>query len=280
MVYTSNKLIDFKYLLDVLLITIIGFKEIMMIGIFDSGMGGLTVLKDAHELLPNEDFIYFGDSKNAPYGVKTKNEVIKLSDNICQMFIEKYNVKAIVIACNTATSAAVNILRKKYDIPIIGMEPAIKPAIVDNGGGKIIVMATEMTLKERKFNNLIKKFRDNNIIKVPCSELVDVIEDGNFEKKNLNRIIEECLNDIENIESIVLGCTHFIFIKNLLNKKFKNKIKIFDGNIGTIKNLKRILIKNETITNTNDIGTVLIENSGEIEILNKSKEIFKNYVKE
>ncbi len=252
----------------------------MMIGIFDSGMGGLTVLKDAHELLPNEDFIYFGDSKNAPYGVKTKNEVIKLSDNICQMFIEKYNVKAIVIACNTATSAAVNILRKKYDIPIIGMEPAIKPAIVDNGGGKIIVMATEMTLKERKFNNLIKKFRDNNIIKVPCSELVDVIEDGNFEKKNLNRIIEECLNDIENIESIVLGCTHFIFIKNLLNKKFKNKIKIFDGNIGTIKNLKRILIKNETITNTNDIGTVLIENSGEIEILNKSKEIFKNYVKE
>ncbi|MEA1975961.1 MAG: glutamate racemase, partial [Bacillota bacterium] len=182
-----------------------------MIGIFDSGMGGLTVLKTALDILPNEDFVYLGDSNNAPYGIKSKEKVIELSDNICEMFINKYDVKAIVIACNTATSVAVDILRKKYNIPIIGMEPAIKPAIENNNGGKIVVLATEMTLKEKKFNDLITQYNQNNIItKVPCTKLVEIVENIDFNEIRLNHIIDECLENVDNIESIVLGCTHFI----------------------------------------------------------------------
>jgi glutamate racemase len=251
-----------------------------MIGIFDSGMGGLTVLEKAIEFLPNEDFVYFGDSKNAPYGIKSKEKVIDLSDKICKIFIKEYHVDAIVIACNTATSAAAEILREKYNIPIIGMEPAIKPAIENNNGGNIIVLATEMTLKEKKFNDLIKKFNyDNIIIKKPCTKLVKLIENIEFDKSMLNLIIDDCLENIENIESIVLGCTHFVFIKDFLEKKFNNNIKIYDGNDGTILNLKKILENNGLLNNNNYKGKIIIINSAEKEILEKSKKLFDDYIK-
>jgi len=251
-----------------------------MIGIFDSGMGGLTVLADAMKMLPNESFIYYGDFENAPYGVKTKNEVVNLSENICEILINKYHVKAIVIACNTATSAAVTNLRKKYSVPIIGMEPAVKPAIVLNEGKKIAVMATEMTLKERKFNQLINRFENRNrIVKVPCSPLVEQIETVDFDQVSLDQIINECIPTIDSIESIVLGCTHFIFIKEYLNDKYEGQVRIFDGNIGTIKNLTNRLIKNNLNSTTNKKQEILITGSGSQEKIELSKKIFNRYCK-
>ena len=138
-----------------------GLNRQSRIGIFDSGLGGISVLYEIHKLLPNESIVYYGDSGNAPYGVKSKEVVYELSKNICDYLIENEGVKAIVIACNTATSAAVDKLRGQYNIPIIGMEPAIKPAIVGTKGA-IVVLATEMTLKEEKFNNLLHSFEYAN----------------------------------------------------------------------------------------------------------------------
>ena len=130
------------------------------IGFFDSGVGGISVLREAVKLMPNENFIYFGDSLNAPYGTKPIEEVQALSVKNAEMLIEK-GVKAIVIACNTATSVAAEILRDKYpDIPVVGVEPALKPALMYKENPKVLVMATDVTLRERKFNTLLEKYRN------------------------------------------------------------------------------------------------------------------------
>ena len=147
------------------------------IGVFDSGLGGISVLRDLKKLMPNEDFIYFGDSAYAPYGIKTKDEITKRCVEIIDFFIEK-GVKAVVIACNTSTSASANYLRKKYkDLPIIGMEPALKVATQGVKNNNIVVMATPLTLKEKKFETLMHKFRGNNkVVKMPCPKLVEIVE--------------------------------------------------------------------------------------------------------
>ena len=139
------------------------------IGVFDSGLGGVSVLKELVQAMPNEKFLYYGDSANAPYGIKTKEEITERCENIIEFFLSK-GVKAIVIACNTATSAAANILREKYSyLPIIGMEPALKVAADGKVHNTIVVMATPLTLKETKFNNLMARYSDDNtVIKMPC----------------------------------------------------------------------------------------------------------------
>lgn len=219
-----------------------------MIGIFDSGMGGLSVLKTAMKLLPKESFIYYGDSKNAPYGTKTKEEVTELSIKICDYLISR-GVKAIVVACNTATSAAIKVLRDKYDIPIIGMEPALKPALEDNKGGSIVVMATPMTLKEDKFKNLVKRLPSTTkIYKMPAPKIVELVEEGKSNTEAMDRLIEDYFKEIphDSIESIVLGCTHFIFVQNSLRKVLEH-VKLFDGNEGTINQLiRKINVANES----------------------------------
>lgn len=148
------------------------------IGFFDSGLGGISVLKESIKLLPNENFIYFGDSINAPYGSKSIEEIRELTNKAIEFLISK-NVKAIVIACNTATSASVNELRDKYskDIPILGIEPALKPASLSNKKGSIVVMATERTLSEKKFFDLMDKVaKQRDVIKLPCPSLVKFVE--------------------------------------------------------------------------------------------------------
>ena len=235
------------------------------IGIFDSGLGGISVLKEACKRMPNEHFIYFGDSANAPYGTKAKEEIIARCVAICDFFIEK-NVKAIVIACNTATSVAAPILREKYDIPIIGMEPALKPVAHDKTNQNIVVMATPLTLKEKKFELLMSKYSDsNNIIKMPCPELVKIVENDLLDNeeivmKQLNTYYKDI--DLNTIDSIVLGCTHFVFYRKYFDQYFKN-IDVIDGNAGTIKHLHRIL-EERNLCNEG-IGSVSIFNSSKDE---------------
>lgn len=241
------------------------------IGFFDSGVGGISVLKEAVRMLPNEDYIYFGDSENAPYGIKSEEEIKSLTIDACEFLLKK-NVKAIVIACNTATSVAINTLRETYkDVPIIGIEPAVKPAIELNREGKIIIMATPMTLKLEKFTYLIKRFGESrDIDSVPCEGLVEFIERGELEGEGLNAFLRNKLKDHleENVAAVVLGCTHYPFIKKELSTIFVDAMML-DGSTGTAKQLKRKLSESNLLNNNKENGTVKIYNSAADEKLIK-----------
>ena len=234
------------------------------IGFFDSGVGGISVLREAIKLLPKEDFIYLGDSKNAPYGTKKVDEVITLSFNAVD-FLLKHEVKAVVVACNTATSAAIDALRQKYgSIPIIGIEPALKPAVELNKHGKIIIMATPMTLSESKFYSLMKSYEEElEIETVPCAGLVELIEEGILEGEQIEEYLKSKLNPYmeSKIASIVLGCTHYPFIKKSLLKILGAETTIIDGSLGTAKQLKRQLKENGLLSRKEHIGKVEIFNS-------------------
>ncbi|MGH4051798.1 MAG: glutamate racemase [Clostridium sp.] len=234
------------------------------IGFFDSGVGGISVLKESLSRLPNEDFVYFGDSINAPYGTKNINEVKKLTFNAVDFLLDK-GVKVIVIACNTATSAAIDDLRREYeDIPIIGIEPALKPAVKISRGRSVIIMATPMTLAENKFNDLMNLFsKEVNIIPLPCAGLVELIENGIIEGDQVEKYLKAKLAKFKQIDvaSIVLGCTHYPFIKNELAKIVGEKTIIIDGSIGTVNQLKRQLIHTNLLNDKKTKGIVTIYNS-------------------
>lgn len=254
-------------------------KNNLAIGIFDSGMGGVSVLAQAIKLIPSEKYIYYGDSLNAPYGEKNREEVVELSKNICNFLIGQ-GVKAIVVACNTATSAAIKELRKAYSIPIIGMEPALKPAVELNPKGTIVVMATNMTLKEKKFSNLMDKYgKEANIVKLPCPVLVELVEKGITMGEKMDEALGTCFSriDIEKIDSVVLGCTHYIYLKNSIKSLLGEKVKIIDGNEGTIKHLQDILIKDSLLRAASDgKGDVKIYNSSEdAKMIELSKKLLK-----
>lgn len=212
------------------------------IGFFDSGLGGVSVLAEAACTLPNESFIYFGDSAHNPYGTKDVADVKRLSLQAADFLIEK-GIKALVVACNTATSVAINDLRQALEIPVIGMEPALKPAVEKADQGDIVVMATPITLREKKFQCLLSQYRvKRDIIPLPCPGLAELIEKGIY----LGPPIQEYLINIfaqlkiENVSTVVLGCTHYIFIKKEL-EKFMPYVGLVDGNRGTVTNLQRIL---------------------------------------
>lgn len=254
-------------------------KNNMTIGIFDSGMGGISVLAEAIKIMPFEKYIYFGDSKNAPYGEKTPEEVARLSKDICNYLIGQ-GVKAIVVACNTATSAAIKQLRETYDIPIIGMEPALKPAVEKFPKGTIAVMATNMTLKEKKFSNLMDKYGKNaNIIKLPCPILVELVEEGKFEGEEVEKAILSCFEgvNLDKLDAVVLGCTHYIFLKSTIRKILGPRVEIIDGNEGTIRHLQDILESTSTVSELeNEFVDVQIYNSKDSEdIINLSKTLLE-----
>lgn len=241
------------------------------IGIFDSGIGGLTVLKKIKEILKKEDFVYFCDTKNAPYGVRGPEEIKEFVSESIDFLVRK-NVKAVVIACNTATSVAINDLRGRFKFPIVGMEPAIKPAIeVAKGKGKILVLATPITLEQEKFALLREKLDVNNdCIVLPVEELADMIEKhivkyaDKFEYSNeIHFYLEGIFSEYspETISAIVLGCTHYGFLLPYLKKLISDHIKIFDGNLGTAKYLEKVL-KGEDLLNENGLGKLQFFSSG------------------
>ena len=235
------------------------------IGFFDSGVGGISVLKEAVKLLPSEDFIYFGDSKNAPYGIKNVDEVKALTFNAVD-FLMKKNIKALVVACNTATSAAIADLRKKYGkvMPVIGIEPALKPAVEYKRKGKIIIMATPMTLSETKFNSLMNNYKNQSAIEpLPCPGLVELIENGIIEGHELDIYLRDRISQFQQvgIDAVVLGCTHYPFIKKSLSKILTKEVLIIDGSKGTANQLKRQLTQYNIINKRKLDGSVEINNS-------------------
>ena len=206
------------------------------IGVFDSGAGGISVLKELVRLMPNENYIYYGDSLNAPYGIKPTREVRQLTLENAARLID-LGAKEIVIACNTATSAAISDLRQIYPaIPIIGLEPAIKPAALECRGGRVLVMATELTLREKKFLSLLDKYKDiAQIISLPCPELVEFAEGDITCGRELDDYLQGLLAPYkDNVKGIVLGCTHFPLLKDAIQRA-AGDIKLYDGGIGAAR---------------------------------------------
>lgn len=241
----------------------------MYIAFFDSGLGGVTVLKDAIKMLPKEDFFYYGDTLNAPYGVQKKNVVKKLIYNSIESILRE-PVKTLVVACNTATSVAINDLRNDYNLPIIGMEPAVKPAIYNSErtGGKILVLATPLTLKEKKFESLINQLPHTNLIEsLPMPELVEYAENLNFDTQFIKNYINNKFQklNLDDYNTIVLGCTHFIFYRDIFEKILPEHIKIIDGNSGTVNHLKNILNQNHALNDKTSKGEIIIRLSGKEE---------------
>jgi glutamate racemase len=233
------------------------------IGIFDSGVGGITVLKAAMDLMPNENFYYYADTEHVPYGTKTKDEVIKLVIDSAH-FLFDHKVKAIVIACNTATSTAVNELRAIYQIPIIGMEPAVKPAVDNRNNKRVLVCATPLTLKEKKFKDLLEKTQSTDVVDtLPLPELVDLAEDGRFDSEEVIGLLETKFSDfnMQQYSSVVLGCTHFIYFKDHFRQIIPPDIELFDGNEGTVRNLHHILESRDMLRKSSAEGKVVFYSS-------------------
>ncbi len=250
------------------------------IGVFDSGLGGISVLETIHEIMPNEDLIYLGDSKYNPYGTKTKEQITQRCIAICDEFIKR-DVKAIVIACNTATSACVDLLRKKYDLDIVGMEPALKVACDLGSHQKIAVWATQLTLNEKKFARLMDRFKqEHEIVKVACPKLVRIVEQDQLDDES---IVESALKEyidsssIESLDSIVLGCTHFPFFKNQLSKLCPN-VRLIDGSVGTTLHLKSLLETKNLLNESFHIGHITWLNTDETKI-ELSKRLFNRLEK-
>ncbi len=214
------------------------------IGVFDSGVGGISVLKELLKQMPNEDYLYFGDSVNAPYGTKPLAHVRELTFRNIEMLLNK-GAKAIAVACNTATSAAVADLRRMYpELPLVGIEPAIKPAVLHKEGSRIIVMATPMTLRLDKFKRLVDTYKDRaEIIPLACPGLMEFVESGNLLGEDLHRYLTELFWSVDNekIDSIVLGCTHYPFVKAAIKNAVDEDVAIFDGGEGTAREMKRRL---------------------------------------
>lgn len=235
------------------------------IGVFDSGVGGISVLRKAAEVLPNENFIYYGDSENAPYGTKSDEEVFKLTENVFEMLLSK-GAKAIMVACNTATSVAVRKLRLKYpDLPLVGIEPAIKPAAENHKGGRIVVMATSVTLRRPKFENLMNMYsQDSDIIPMPCPGLVEFIEKDNMDSPEMMEYLKVRFDKLGQVpaDAVVLGCTHYPFIRRQIAEVAGPQATLYDGSLGTARELRRRIEAAGLLADENQQGSVTIINSG------------------
>jgi len=221
------------------------------IGVFDSGIGGLTVLKKLIEILPKEKYIYYADKDNVPYGTKPKEEVKKYIEEAVNFLLSK-KVKAIVVACNTATSIAIKDLREKYTIPIIGIEPAAKPAVENRGEKRVLIMATPTTIKEEKLKFLLEKLDATEYVDlVAMPKLVEFAEKEDFNSSEVTKYIKEQLIEynLEEYSELVLGCTHFPLFKKVLAEIFPIDIQIIDGSQGVANRLKNILIQQEQLGN-------------------------------
>ena len=242
------------------------------IGIFDSGIGGVTVLREIIKILPNENYIYYSDSKNNPYGDKTKQEIINRCEEIFSFLLEK-NCKTIVIACNTASAIAVNTLRERHkDIPIIAIEPAYKMVYDYAYDKETLVMATKGTIESERFNLLYNKYNNHKTKLLECVGLADVIEEGNEEK--IKKYLEKNIGKYKGkVENVVLGCTHYPLIQKDIGQVLGNNITFFNGANRLAVHLKDVLIENNLINENVEKGKIDFFDSSENE--EKEKRFYK-----
>lgn len=213
------------------------------IAVFDSGVGGISVLKYLRQQMPQEHYLYYGDCANAPYGVRSTEEVRRLTLNAVKTLVENYPIKALVVACNTATSAAIDTLREIYpDLIIIGIEPALKLAADRHPGGHIGVMATEVTLREEKFNRQIQRFSSCTVEKIHVPGLVELIEAGKGESEEAVAFLRPILHGLSGkLDAVVLGCTHYPFAAKAITAVLGGETELLDGGDGTARETHRRL---------------------------------------
>ncbi len=238
----------------------ISMKPDAPVGVFDSGVGGISVLSALRAELPGEDYIYYGDTLHAPYGTRSSDEVCELAENVFLHLAGK-GCKAVVIACNTATAAAAAYLREKYSgYPILGMEPALKPAALHREHGSILVLATPTTLRLGKFRHLMDQYGEA-AVPVPCPGLMELVEkqDRAEQEAYLKRLLDPW--SAEPIDAVVLGCTHYTFLIPILRRILPASVKLYDGNAGTARQLRRVLTQADLINPRTESGSVAVESS-------------------
>lgn len=261
------------------------FTKEQSIGVFDSGVGGISILRSLVQGLPMENFFYYGDSINAPYGSKSEEEVRKLTIKIVEEDILKRNpdgtykedgCKAVVVACNTATAAAIKILRERNPLAkIIGLEPAIKPAALAYPGGRILMMATSVTVSSEKYNNLKSQFEgDCEIVSLPCPKIVEAVEESKIDSAEFSEYLNDLLKPYreEPVEAVVLGCTHFPFVKKEIIKALGYMPDFFDSSDGVTRQVIRLLKNDDLLRYENKDRKIDVYNSfGEEKVLLSKK---------
>ncbi len=218
------------------------------IGLFDSGIGGTTIWHAIHKLLPYENTIFLGDSINAPYGQRSKEEIIHLSKKNTEWLLQQ-NAKIIIVACNTATTNAVSELRNTYNIPIIGIEPAIKPAALNTKTGKVGVLATQGTLKSKKYTEAQTLYPNVEFINQIGYGIVQLIENGDLYSAELEGLLKSYLTPMieQNIDHLVLGCTHYPYLLPVLKKFLPSTLKVIDSSEAVAKRTLKILDENNLL---------------------------------
>jgi len=240
------------------------------IGIFDSGVGGLSVWRELVDQLPNESVLYYADSLNCPYGNKPLSEIKELSENIVKFLLEQ-EAKLIIVACNTATAAAIDYLRDHYPIPFVGMEPAIKPAAINTRTGSIAILATEGTFNGRLFNETKSKYAKNIDVSIIVGEgLVEIVEENKIHKENSKQTINQLLKPVitKDIDHLVLGCTHYPFLIKQFTDVVGENVKIVNPAPAVVKQTKRILDEFNLNANLSNLPQYNFWSSGDKKILN------------
>ena len=248
------------------------------IGVMDSGMGGISVLRELAGLLPHENFVFYGDSANAPYGSRSTEEIYQLTEQVVQKLLKR-GVRAVVIACNTASSAAGARLRAEYpELPIVAIEPALKPAVIACPGGRVVVLATEATLRERKFAGLLEEWKEKaEIIKLPLPGLPEFVERGELDSPQLRKFLQGFFVQLADrpVDGVVLGCTHYPFVRKVIAELLGPQVKVFDGAAGTARQLRRRLYSRRLLTANQQPGSIQwLNSSPEPEMIELSKKLF------
>ncbi|WP_340065519.1 glutamate racemase [Ascidiimonas aurantiaca] len=239
------------------------------IGFFDSGVGGISIWKEVQALLPHESTVYLADSKNAPYGERTEAEIVQLSVKNTELLLNM-GCKLIVVACNTATTNAISCLRQKYDIPFIGIEPAIKPAALQTHTGAVGVLATKGTLSSKLFHQTFHLHRNGVAIIERVGEgLVPLIEKGLANSKEMETLLHTYITPMleGNVDHLVLGCTHYTYLRPLLEKMMPFSVKIIDSGEAVARQTRAVLEKEKLLTNKNTPGTHAFYTNADVKLL-------------
>lgn len=250
------------------------------IGVFDSGIGGLTILKEMEIRLPNENFIYYADQKNCPYGPRTQKEIIEICEQITDTLL-LMGVKTIVIACNTATMAAVKHLRARYEIPFVATEPAIKPASENSVSGVIGVIATKSSIESSQLQELCNRYSSGKVIVAQSAVgLVDLIENGNEQSEETLELLHKYIDPMINkgIDHLVLGCTHYPFLTKQIETVIGNKnITIVNPAASIAKRLEVVLKEKKLLNNSGKKGEITFLSSLETSQSDVLSKRFKEY---
>lgn len=240
------------------------------IGIFDSGIGGTSIFKEIHSLLPNENCIYLADSKNAPYGNKSEEDILQLSIKNTELLLHN-NCKLIVVACNTATTNAISYLRANYDVPFIGIEPAIKPAALSTQSKAIGILATKGTLSSNLFHKTTDLYASGiKVIEQVGEGIVPLIESGRLESDEMEDLLTTYLKPMleHNIDYLVLGCTHYPYLIPTLSKMLPEHVKIIDSGLAVAKQTKAVLKSNDLLNTSFVKPTIKLFSNGDVDVLN------------